>query len=269
MIINIIVTLIILGFSYYFCIKYYKKCESSFERIVYIVLVLMETFIVALYYLDRYNIPTILNWNQNVNTQNWLSILSNFGTSIISEILGGVILFFITIMQINRTLEDNRNRDNEERRISNLPLLKYSFLDNVPDNSNRTSIDSKIKDGIIDEIILNIKNIGMNTARKCYINVNSDVLIKEFCFQLNEQSSLEKGEDKTINFILYLKPDNYKFSFKIYYQDLTFNWYVQRLELEYELLPITNNGMHFLSTKKLIVHDEIKLQNKPKLKIEQ
>lgn len=228
----------------------------------------METFIAVLYYLDRFNIPTFLGWNQNVDTQNWLSILSNFGTSVIVEILGGIILFFVTIMQINRTLEDSRKRDKEERRISNLPLLKYSFYVQLPDDTNRKVIETKVDDGILDEIILGIKNIGMNTVRKCYISISSNILKKNFCFELEQQSSLEKNEEKNIKFLLYLTPKKFNFIFKIYYQDLTFNWYMQKFKLEYELLPISNDSFRFCSTKKILIEDEIKLSNKPKLQLD-
>ena len=268
MIINVIVTLIVLAFSYYFCIKFYNKCESQFEKIFYILFVVIETFIIVLYYLDRYNVPTLLGWNKNVDTQNWLSILSGFGTSVMVEILGGVILFFVTIMQINRTLEDNRNRDKEERRINNLPLLKYSFYDQLSDDTNRKVLETRIEDGVLDEIILGIKNIGMNTVRKCYININGDVLKKGFCFELNQQSSLEKSEEKIIKFLFYLIPNKFDFTFKIYYQDLTFNWYMQKFKLEYQLLPISNGSFRYCSTKKIIIEDEIKLKTKPKLKID-
>ncbi len=268
MIINILVTLIVLAFSYYFCIKFYNKCENQFEKIFYILFVVMETFIIVLYYLDRYNVPTLLGWNQNVDTQNWLSILSEFGTSVMVEILGGVILFFVTIMQINRTLEDNRNRDKEEKRINNLPLLKYSFYDQLFVDTNKKVLETKIDNGVLDEIILGIKNIGMNTVRKCYINIGCDILKRDFCFELSQQSSLEKSEEKTIKFLMYLTPNEFDFTFKVYYQDLTFNWYMQKFKLEYQLLPISNGSFSHFSIKKVIIEDEIKLKAKPKLKID-
>ena len=268
MIIDIMVALIVLFFSCYFCIKFYTKCKSQLEKIFYILLVVMETFIMALYYLDRYNVPTLLGWNQNVDTQNWLSILSKFGTSVMAEVLSGVILFLVTIMQINRTLEDNRNPDKEERRINNLPLLKYSFYEQLSDDANRKVLETKIEDGVLDEIILGVKNIGMNTVRKCYINVSGNILKRGFCFELDQQSSLEKSEEKTIKFLMYLTPNKFDFTFKIYYQDLTFNWYVQKFKLEYQLLPISNGSFRYCSTKKIIIEDEIKLKVKPKLKID-
>lgn len=184
------------------------------------------------------------------------------------EILGGVILFFVTIMQINKTLEDNRNRDKEERRINNLPLLKYSFYEQLSNESNQKVLETKIEDGVLDEIILGVKNIGMNTVRKCYIDVSGNILKRGFCFELDQQSSLEKNEEKIINFLLYLTPNKFDFTFKIYYQDLTFNWYVQKIKLEYQLLPIINDSFKYYSTKKIIIEDEIKLKVKPKLKIE-
>lgn len=108
----------------------------------------------------------------------------------------------------------------------------------------------------------------MNTVRKCYIDVSSNILKKNFCFELDQQSSLEKSEEKVIKFLLYLTPNKFDFTFKIYYQDLTFNWYMQKLDLQYELLPISNGSFRYYSTKKLVLEDEKKLGTKPKLKVD-
>lgn len=267
MIISIVVTLIILVFSYFLCIKFYNKCENQFEKTFYILFVAMETFVAVLYYLDRYNVPTFLGWGQNVDTQSWLSILSGFGINVIVEILGGVILFFVTIMQVNKTLDDNKSRYIEEKRINNLPLLKYSFYDE-DNNIEPKVLETNITDGSLNNLVLGIKNIGMNTVRKCYICINSKILKKTFCFELEQQSSLEKNEEKIVSFLLYLTPNQYDFTFKIYYQDLTFNWYMQKVELKYELLTILDNSFKYISNKKIKVFDEEILKMQPNLKVD-
>ncbi len=268
MFLQIIVTVIILAFSCYFCIKYYHKCESFLEKVFFILFFVMEIFVILLYYLDRYNIPTLLNWDKNVDTQNWLSILATYGGSIIMESFSGIILFFITMMQLKRTTEDNEELNKEERRINNLPLLRYTFEAQAPDDLNTKCLDTIItSDGQRGEIILGIKNVGMNTTRKCYIQISSDILEEDYCYELDDkQGLLEKNEERFIQFLLNLKFQKYDFIFNIYYQDLSFNWYMQKIKLEYEFLSKIKDG-HYCSIKKPIIEDEIKLNEKPELVI--
>ena len=107
----------------------------------------------------------------------------------------------------------------------------------------------------------------MNTARKCYIQISSDILKEDYCCELdNKQGLLEKNEEKFIQFLLNLNFQKYNFIFKIYYQDLSFNWYMQQIKLEYEFLSKIKDN-HYLSVKKPIIEDEIKLNEKPELVI--
>ena len=268
MLLQIITTIIILIFSYHFCVKYYHKCETILEKVFFILFFMMEAFVILLYYLDKFNVPTLFNWSQNVDTQNWLTILATYGGNIVVATFSGAILFFVTKMQMDETTKYNNERDKKERRISNLPLLKYTFDAKVSDRLITKCIDTIINTGgQTGEIVLGIKNVGMNTARKCYIQISSDILKKDYCYNLdNKQGLLEKNEEKFIQILLNLNFQKYNFIFKIYYQDLSFNWYMQQIKLEYEFLSEIKDG-HYLSVKKPIIEDEIKLNEKPELVI--
>lgn len=263
---QIITTIIILVSLLCFCNKYYHKCETLLEKVFLILFFIIAIFVALLYYLDKFNIPTLFNWDQNVDTQNWLSILATYGGNIVVATFSGAIVFFVTKTQMDETMKYNNERNKEERRISNLPLLKYSF---DTQNSNKLSIKSIntiiTTGGQTGEIILGIKNVGMNTTRKCYVQISSNRLKEDYCYELdNQQGLLEKNEEKFIKFLLKLNFQKYNFIFKIYYQDLSFNWYMQQINLEYEFLAEIKNG-DYQSIKKSTIEDEIKLNEKSKL----
>ena len=161
MIIHIILSILILFFSYIWAYKLCKKLENIYEKTFYVFFVIVETFLIGLYYFDRYNIPTFLKWNENVNTQNWLSILSSSGISVLTEILGGLILVFVTIMQLKKTLDDNHKRDIEDRRINNMPFLSYKINNFYLNGEKYHHLITIYEDSITSQISLFLKNIGM------------------------------------------------------------------------------------------------------------
>ena len=178
MIMIIFVSIVIIIVSAYFCYKNYKKCKDDLEKTLYIMLFIAIFTPLTIYYIDRYNIPSLLNWNKNVNTQNWLSFFATYSASIIGAFIGAIFLVLVTIMQINKNNEDNLKRDKEERKINNMPLLQY-FLDDVCTSNKLPKIlETKIDNGIIGEINLRIKNIGMNAVKKCVIKIEGNALKK-------------------------------------------------------------------------------------------
>ena len=56
--------------------------------------------------------------NQNVDTQNWLSNISNFVSNILSATIGGIIAFVIARHEIN----ENNKQNLENNRIQNMPM---------------------------------------------------------------------------------------------------------------------------------------------------
>ena len=127
MVINILTTIIILGIIANFCYINYKKCKDDLEKSLYILLFFVSMVPIVIYYLDRYNIPTYLGWSVNVNSQNWLGFLANYSAGIISAVISAVVLVIVTILQIKKNNEDNIERDKENLRVQNMPILKYSI----------------------------------------------------------------------------------------------------------------------------------------------
>lgn len=65
-----IITMIIIGLTLYFIGRSMRKSNDLVEKICYIVLAVVNSTFLIIYYLDKFNIPTELGWNVNVNTQN-------------------------------------------------------------------------------------------------------------------------------------------------------------------------------------------------------
>lgn len=264
MIVHIVLSIIILSASGILVYKLCKKLQNIYEKTFYIFFVIVETFLILLYYFDRYNIPTFLKWNENVDTQNWLSILSSSGINILTEILGGLILVFVTIMQLRKTLDDNHQRDIEDRRINNMPLLSYRVNNYYLDNEKHHVLYTIYDNEITTQISLFLKNIGMNTVRDCYIEIDSKSMKKTFCSRLQEQGCIDKGEEKNINYLLNLSPGDHIFKITVYYGDLVNNWYFKKIEL---LFSVTNIFASIGTNCSIIdfkVYDEKKLKGKPK-----
>lgn len=263
MIFHIILSILILFFSYIWAYKLCKKLENIYEKTFYVFFVVVETFLIGLYYFDRYNIPTFLKWNENINTQNWLSILSSSGISVLTEILGGLILVFVTIMQLKKTLDDNHKRDIEDRRINNMPFLSYKINNFYLNNEKYHYLTTIYEDGITSQISLFLKNIGMNTVRDCYIEITPKDLKQTFCCRLQEQGCIDKGDEKNINYLLSLSQGDHIFEITVYYEDLVHNWYSQKIELLFSISNVYHNGINqaYINFE---VYDEKKLKTKPK-----
>lgn len=263
MVITIFITISVLLISYFIIKKLYNECDNPLEKTFYWFIIAFEVIIFSLYYFDRYNVPTTLKWNTNVNAQNWLTILATSGMSLLVEIFGGIILIYITMLQIRKTNEDNMVRDKEERRINNLPLLVYSFVDCSDEYNNVYDLPTKYEEEVAD-LLLKIENIGMNAIRKCFIKINSSILENDLIFKLEEQSSIDNGESKVICFSFELPAGDYDLNFTIYYEDLIHNWYSQQMELKYHIDNV-HNGIFRYTTKRFKVYDEKILKNQPKI----
>ncbi|CDE82578.1 putative uncharacterized protein [Clostridium sp. CAG:273] len=106
-IILFIITLTIISLTLYFIYKSTEKSNSLVEKISYIVLAIVDSAILIIYYFDRFNVPTELGWNINVNTQNWLNFIATYTTGIISAGIAALVSVFVTIYQIKKNNEEN------------------------------------------------------------------------------------------------------------------------------------------------------------------
>lgn len=264
-----IITLTIISLTLYFIYKSTEKSNSLVEKISYIVLAIVDSAILIIYYLDRFNVPTELGWNINVNAQNWLNFIATYITGIISAGIAALVSVFITIYQIKKNNEENDKRDKENFRIQNMPLLKYDCVQGKNTSVELTQLDTNIEEdkGVTQQITLSLKNIGLNSIRKYYIKVESNILKHEYIFEIVKESVIEKGQEVIIPFVLRLKTKQiYNFKITLYYQDLVFNIYEQNVLLEYELSNV-NDGLNYYSNYKFKVQEEKQIDDFPKMEI--
>lgn len=81
---QIILTIVVLIFSIKLFVKGYKDSKSEFEKVLYTMLSFAIMFLLIVYYLDRYNIPSKLGYTENIISSDWVIILANYSAAIIS-----------------------------------------------------------------------------------------------------------------------------------------------------------------------------------------
>lgn len=268
---QIILTIGILVFSIKLFIKGYKDSKSDFEKVLYTMLSFAITFPLIVYYLDRYNIPSKFGYTENIISSDWVSILTNYSAAIISTLLSAVFLIFITFKQMDETYKDNIKLNNETQRIQNLPLLRYDFtherLEGEMFDENKKWIFSNQDDSNSDSIdfTMEIENIGLNTVRKVYLEVDSELFNKKENFELCNQSNIEKSQTKKKEFIITnVAKGTYKIEITVYYQDLLKNWYKQKIHLTISVTNIYDSKTHDCNQiNSIVVTDEEMLSKEP------
>lgn len=269
-IILFIITLTIICLTLYFIYKSTEKSNSLVEKISYIILATVDSAILIIYYFDRFNVATELGWNTNVNTQNWLNFIATYTTGIISAGIAALVSVFVTIYQIKKNDEENDKRDKENFRIQNMPLLKYDCVQERNASVKLTQLDTNIEEnkGVTQQITLSLKNIGLNSIRKYYMKIESNILKHKYIFEIAKESVIEKGQEVIIPFVLRLKTEEiYNFKITLYYQDLVFNIYEQDVILEYKLFS-ANDGLNHYYDYKFMVQDEKQIGDFPNMEIE-
>lgn len=257
---DIIEALIVLAFLGIFCYKMCKKCKNDIEKVTFIAFAVVFIILLLIYFLDRYNIPTRAGLNTNLNTQNWLDVLSNHSVGIGSALISGVLLVVVTRLEIDRNNEDNIRRDAENMRVQNIPILKYylnveeyvpAFIENF--------IETKFEEGNTYNLNINIKNIGLNNIKNMKVDFESDILKKPIERLLGKDSVvvMEKGEEINIrkNFLLEHSEQPYKMTVIVYYQDVLGNWYSQILEMDYVATNRVQVGV-YIGEVKYVVNEE-------------
>lgn len=252
-----VVCSILIGGIIFYTYKSIKKSNSLSEKIINIIILIIVVAFELIFCLDRFNIPTKLNWVENMDTQNWLSFLGEYVTGIVSAIIGVLIAFWTTMRQI----KDNNEVNNENLRIQNIPLLKYNCIIDTKPQWKLTVLETNINDddGVIQSINLSLKNIGLNTIRKTYIKIKNDIFKGEHNFELNDAGVIEKNQEIILPFVLRLITNRtYNFEITVYYQDLLFNVYEQNVLLQYELSSY-NDGSKYIFNSKFNVENEKKI----------
>lgn len=246
-----IITMIIIGLTLYFIGRSMRKSNDLVEKICYIVLAVVNSTFLIIYYLDKFNIPTELGWNVNVNTQNWLSFIVTYATSIVSAGIAALVSVFITIYQIKKNNEHNEKRDKENLRIQNMPMLKYE----MKTSSNRDDYKIELEHLIVSNcneksmttynLFILIKNIGLNNVKRIIIDMESSMMKKIYrILGDNNVVPLEKNEEKEIfRYFALEREKEYLIKLHIYYEDVLQNWYYQVIEATYDATKYNDNSL--------------------------
>ena len=267
------------------CRKYYKETESDLEKTIYDILTFALVFLFLVYLLDRFNLPSKFGYTKNVDSSDWVSIITNNSIVIFTTLLNSAFLIFVTRKQIEASYKDNlkinkkmneenAKLNNEMQRIQNLPFLRYNFTNERLEGpilcENKKWFFSNQDDsnnGLID-FTMEIENIGLNAVRKVCLEVESELLKKSEHFEFCNQSNLEKNEIKKKEFIITnVDKGTYKMKVFVYYQDLLKNWYKQQIDLvlvNSSIYTPENKGFDYVDS--FVVHDEVQLKNKPKFR---
>lgn len=223
-----ILMLIISAYMTYKIYREYKDSKTFDEKMIFWLLLFIFIFPLILYYMDRYNIPSVFKWINNDESNKWFDFITTYFSSIIGATIGAVALILMTIHEF-----ENQNKSSkEERRINNLPFISYNF--EVYDDYNTTNFhELKTINKKLDKIFLKIqlKNIGMNTIRKCYVNIDSELINDNYDYMIDEQELIEKSMEKNIMFKIPVYKRNNTLKINIKYQDILFNWYKQTVTL--------------------------------------
>ena len=246
-----IITMIIIGLTLYFIGRSMRKSNDLVEKICYIVLAVVNSTFLIIYYLDKFNIPTELGWNVNVNTQNWLSFIGTYATGIVSAGIAALVSVFITIYQIKKNNEHNEKRDKENLRIQNMPMLKYE----MKTSSNRDDYKIELEHLIVSNcneksmttynLFILIKNIGLNNVKRIIIDMESSMMKKIYrILGDNNVVPLEKNEEKEIfRYFALEREKEYLIKLHIYYEDVLQNWYYQVIEATYDATKYNDNSL--------------------------
>lgn len=241
-----------------------KKSKDNIEKIVGVITIIISNIFLIIYYIDRFNLPTRLKINTNVDTQNWLMIITTCIASIISAAIGGLIAFGVARDQI----KENNKQNSENLRIQNMPMLKYE-IKTEGSKDEKIDIEHLIISNCEDtssrpyDLFISIKNIGLNNVKRIFVDFESGMVNGKYRI-LGKKSliSIEKNETQQIYRYFDLESGKeYKMKLKVYYEDVLQNWYCQIVDINYNATTISN-GSYPLGNVEYKVNEEILLDDK-------
>ena len=270
-IILFLLTITLLLLIVFLIYKLIKKSTDMIEKITYIVFVVIYVSILIIYYLDRFNIPTQLGLDTNVNTRNWLEIICNYITVMLSAGISVVVTIGITKYQIKKNNEDNDKRDRENLRIQNMQMLKYEITTTIMEENRKIDLDHLIiskceqKNTSTYELLILTKNIGLNNVKKIIIDFESPMINDTYeIIGHNSIIPIEKNESRKIYRYFSLNRNKvYPMRLKVYYEDVLQNWYYQIVDIEYNATNYNVNSSpigqvnYKVNEEKLISDEEV------------
>lgn len=234
MIVEILVVVILLTRYCHCMLKQIKKCKEIVEKVIDIILLIISVVFLIVYYADRFNLPSLLGMNKNVDTQNWLTIITTSTASIISSAIGGLIAFGIARNEIG----ENRRQNDENLRIQNMPMLKYKIkIKKIEyeaiDEEYLMATNCDVTKSSMYKLAIYIENVGLNNVKRIIVDIESSILNEEHRI-CGDSNLIFIPKDHKIEVNRYLMIENrkkYKLNLKVYYQDVLRNWYFQTIEI--------------------------------------
>ena len=142
-IVNILVSIYTIYMTYKLY-REYKEIKKLNGKVVFWLIFAVIVIPVVLYYLDRYDIASKFKLVSSNNSDRWFTFLSSYLSTIVSAIIGAIALVIMTLYQ----LEDQREKNLEDRRINNLPFLQYNFTtEDSTINGKTYELKTSIKNG--------------------------------------------------------------------------------------------------------------------------
>lgn len=253
------IILIITIISIYASIKMYKKAETITEKTLYILFIFVILVPIAVYFLDKYDVPTKIGYLNNINSNRWFNFISTYISSIVGTIVSGVILVLITMKQIQIQIESNNN----DKRIQNSPILDYSLC--VANDKNfKYYHDVVLKEsGKKYYIRFKIENIGLNHCRNLSFKIKVDDE-DDHEFSLNKkQSFLKKDNFVELDLVFNLdfnKEDERNITITAYFEDMLNNKYEQIIKSK---LYFTKKGLRkAINVGEVVIDKEKLIKNK-------
>ena len=131
-----------------------------------------------------------------------------------------------------------------------MPMLKYEIKTTGMEEKIKIDMEHLIisncneKNTSTYELLILIKNIGLNNVKRIIIDLESTILNnKNKIIDYNNIIPIEKNETKSIYRFFSLERDKeYPMKLIIYYQDVLQNWYCQTIDIRYETTKYNKNS---------------------------
>lgn len=241
-IISNVVAIIILVILVVWCVKKYNRSNSLIEKIIYVLIPFIYIVPGIIYMLDRCNVPTLLNWDKNLSIERWFDFLSTYSSSIVGAIIGGVIVVFVTIKQIEVQNKNNKS----DKKIQNAPIFKYNITNEGIQTENKFYLFNGHGNNY--SLLISLENVGLNHARHIAFKISGDDINQEKEFSLNKTQGILKKDDLVtfeliINYKYNESNENKKINIKVIYEDLLENKYMQDICIYGETTNISGSNI--------------------------
>lgn len=239
--------------------KEYKESRTIYEKILFWLGVLLVVIPLILYYLDYFNIASIFKWVNSETSDRWFNYISSYFSSFVGAVIGAVVVVLTTAKQINI----QREKDIDDRRIQNMPLLMYDISEKRKENYSEVFLYN-LNGETTYNLYINVNNVGLNLARNVFYAIyDNKRKIYKSTLDFN-QSIIKKDDSIGMNFIFNYDYDKNKKNNKknitiIWsYEDLLGNKYSQNIDIKLEITNISGSeyGGYAFCINKITIEKE-------------